>query len=120
MQGGRGPLVERRKYPRVRALHLVTYSAQSGSVQKIPASIGRTLDLSSSGTRLEVYQRIDPHCELEVEIAVGDTIFSTHGKYIHSSPIAEGIYTVGIEFDQLHPEIVALIDQATGDPLFAP
>jgi hypothetical protein len=115
-----GSFVERRKYPRIKALHLVAYSASDGGIQKFPAAIGRTLDISSAGARLEVYQYIAPDTALEVEIAVGNDIFATPGKYIHSSMIDQGIYIVGIEFDRLHPDIVALIDDAADDRPVAP
>ena len=104
--------IDRRKCPRVKALHLVTYVAKEGRVRKSTAAIGRTLDISPAGTRIEVYDPIDPGSDMEVEIAVDDKVISTLGKFVHSSETDDGIYVVGIEFDRAHPELFTLLEEA--------
>ena len=104
------PSRERRNHPRVKALYLVSYVTDTGGIQKTSAEIGRTLDISSAGVRLEVYERIAPNSDVEVEIAIGDTIFSTRGKFVYARETDSGIFIAGIEFTQLHPELLTMLD----------
>ena len=104
---------ERRSYPRVRALYLVHYVTDSEAFERTSAKIGRTLDISSAGVRLEIYEAIAPGTDVEVEIALGDLVFSTRGKTVHTLETDSGIFIAGIEFEQLHPELVPMIDGTT-------
>ena len=106
------PHRERRIHPRVQALYLVSYVTDTGDLQKKSAEIGRTLDISSAGIRLEVYERIAPNSDVEVEIAIGEMMFSTRGKFVYARETDCGIFIAGIEFTQRHPELVAMIDNA--------
>jgi hypothetical protein len=111
----RVPSGERRTYPRVRALYLVTYTTDKDGFTKTSANIGRTLDISSSGTRLEVYEKIAPDTRVEVEIDIRDTIFAAGGKCVHAREIDTGIYVAGIEFYEVHAELAAILHES-GNP----
>ena len=105
---------DRRNHPRVRALYLVNYITNSDSFEKTSTKIGRTLDISSAGVRLEVYEEIVPDSDVEVEIAIGDLIFAARGRYVHSQETDSAIFIAGIQFEQPHPELVKMLGEEGG------
>ena len=96
---------ERRRYTRVRALYLLSYVSRSGDEQKTPISMGRTLDVSPAGVRIEVHQPIEKGSEMEMTIGVKEDAFPVRGKVIYSTSTngAGGMHQIGIEFDGTHP-----------------
>ena len=100
---------ERRNFPRIRSLNLLSYFAKDGKTQKSPISMARTLDISAGGTKLEVYEILDLESLVEMEIAIKDTIFSIQGKVIYSEDLSNGKYAAGIEFSEINEELMKAI-----------
>ncbi len=98
---------EKRKYPRLKSLHLLSYINKEQGVQKCGVSMARTLDISPAGVRVEVYQSINPDSEMEMEIAVEESIFSIQGKVIYSEETSGRNYVIGIKFDKVSPQLAS-------------
>ena len=100
--------LERRCYPRLKSLWLISYVGKEGGVQKTPISMGRTLDMSPAGVKLETIEPLDPNAllELEMEIAIKERIFSVYGHVVYCREIPAANYIVGIQFDQPVEEII--------------
>ncbi|MCG2778411.1 MAG: PilZ domain-containing protein [Desulfobacterales bacterium] len=96
---------ERRRYPRLQALYLLSYINKEGGVQKTGVSMARTINLSLMGVGVEVYEAINCDSVMEMEIAVKDIVYAMQGKVIHSQEKASGNYIIGIQFDQVQKEL---------------
>ncbi len=96
---------ERRRYPRLESLYLVSYVSREGDVQKSGVSMARTVNISPAGVAVEVYQPLALHSRIEMEIAIRDRIFAVNGEVIHSQAQPNGNWIIGIEFDQSQEEL---------------
>jgi hypothetical protein len=96
---------ERRGYPRLKALHLLSYINKEGGVQKTGVSMARTINISPSGVGVEVYEPINRNSLMEMEIAIKDLVYTIQGKVIHSQEKTSGNYIIGIEFNQVQKEL---------------
>ena len=97
---------EKRAYPRVNKLYLISYIPKEGDRQTSPVSMGRTLDISPSGVRIEVFQNINVGSEMELEIAVEDSQFYINGKVIRSLESGKNVYILGIHFDDVCDDLL--------------
>lgn len=96
---------EKRNYPRVSKLYLISYIPKEGGRQISPVSMGRTLDISPSGVRVEVFQQINVESEIELEIAIEDTQFVVNGKVVRSLETGTDVYILGIQLDDVCDEL---------------
>ena len=101
-RGNPGP--ERRRYARIRSFSLVAFDDTD-----FGACMGRTLDISPGGMRVETFDPVPPGAKREIEVAVGDRIFVTQGTAVHSEKPRKGAYSAGIRFDRLRPDIVGAL-----------
>ena len=96
---------ERRRYPRLQALYLLSYINKEGGVQKTGVSMASTINISPMGVGVEVYEAINSDSVMEIEIAVKDTVYAMQGKVTHSQEKSSGNYVIGIEFDKVQKEL---------------
>ena len=96
---------ERRRYPRVKSLCLISYVLKDGKVQKSAISMGRTLNISPVGVKLEIYQPVEIGMLMEMEIGIGENIHSVRGEVVHSRKAEGDKYILGIEFIDLEEDL---------------
>jgi hypothetical protein len=96
---------ERRRYPRLQGLYLLSYINREGGAQKTGVSMARTINISAVGVGVEVYEAIKSDSVMEMEIAVRDIVYAMQGKVIHSQEKSSGNYIIGIQFDQVQKEL---------------
>jgi hypothetical protein len=96
---------ERRRYPRVKSLHLISYINKEGGVQKSGVSMARTINFSPAGVGVEVYQPISQDSLMEMEVAVKERIFSLRGTVIHCQEKSAGKWLIGIEFGEVQEDL---------------
>jgi hypothetical protein len=97
---------EKRGYPRVKKLFLISYINKEEGRQISPVSMGRTLDVSPSGIRVEVFQRIGINSQMELDIACNDETVSADGMVVHSSKIGNEVFVLGIKFNKMQHQLV--------------
>ncbi|OPX34282.1 MAG: hypothetical protein B1H11_11170 [Desulfobacteraceae bacterium 4484_190.1] len=97
--------MERRRYPRIESLCLVSYTSKAEKVQKTAVSMARTINISTGGAGIEVYQPISCNSIMEMEISVMEDIFSVQGKVVHSRKLSNGNFMIGVSFDQLQEKL---------------
>jgi len=102
----KGSKKERRHYPRLQLLYLVSYINKEGEVQKSGVSMARTIDISPAGAGVEVYQLVEVDSRIEMEIGVKERIVAVEGKVVHSQVQPNGHWIIGIEFDHVQEELV--------------
>ena len=67
---------EKRASRRIRSLNLTSYTPKKGDKQEYIVSIGRTLDVSEGGVKVETHRKLDNGTELEMDIAVEEKIIT--------------------------------------------
>lgn len=95
---------EKRTSPRIRSLNLTSYVPKKGEQQEYIISIGRTLDVSEGGAKLETHRHLDPGTKLELDVAVQDKIISARGEVVHSEDLGNGLFGIGIRFTDISEE----------------
>ncbi|MCG6917417.1 MAG: PilZ domain-containing protein [Deltaproteobacteria bacterium] len=95
---------EKRASPRIRSLNLASYVPKKDEKQEYIISIGRTLDVSEGGAKIETHRKLDRGLELELEIAVEDQIISAKGEVLYSTELADGLFGTGIRFTAIAEE----------------
>jgi len=95
---------EKRASPRIRSLNLASYVPKKDEQQEYIISIGRTLDVSEGGAKIETHRKLDRGLQLELEIAVEDQIISARGEVLYSTELADGLFGTGIRFTSIAKE----------------
>jgi hypothetical protein len=95
---------EKRESPRIRSLYLTSYIPKKGKRQVYIISIGRTLDVSKGGAKIETHRQLDIGTKLELEIAVEDRIIAAKGEVVYSEKIGAGLFGTGISFISIDEE----------------
>jgi len=97
---------DRRLHPRIDSLHLISYVNKEDGVQQTPVSVGRVLDISAGGARIEVLQDIAVDSEMEMDVAIRETKLQVHGKVVRTEPGDQsGTWVAGIQFDHEVPDL---------------
>ncbi len=100
---------ERRSYPRLKRLYLISYINKEEDRQISPVSMGRTLDISPTGVRVEVFQQINLKSHMEMEIGIDESILPIQGQVIHVEKTSDEGYVIGIQFNELQAELAKCI-----------
>lgn len=103
---------DRRREPRVQALdlvHIEEYRYPSLTNFKTDDAIGRSLDLSHEGMRLQLDHPLPLKTKLGLDLALGNTVLRMQGRVV-SSRIVEDRYEMGVEFTDVKPEQWEAID----------
>ena len=100
---------EKRTSPRIRSLYLTSYIPKKGKEQDYIISIGRTLDVSEGGVRVETHRQLDKGTKLELHIAVEDEIISAEGEVLYCEELSDGLFATGICFTSIRKEDCRLL-----------
>ncbi len=98
-----------RKTPRVLSLNLVSVTEMNEEGVPTLDTMGRTLDISDGGIKLETTAPISISSEVELSIAFGEEIIRPRGRVVHLEEAEEGWYTIGLVFLDLSPEELQVI-----------
>ena len=91
----------RRRALRVRSINLVAYAGKRRERQKTSISMGKTLDLSQSGVRIQVSTGLEEGDLLEIEIGAGEELIQAEARVVHVELVEGGFFEVGAEFTNL-------------------
>ena len=105
---------EKRKFQRFDSLHLLDCLAVDKAGNEGEYSMGRTLDISINGIKMETIQKIPMEDSLLITLGVEDDLVNISGKPIHSTK-ADNRYISGIEFSKVNAEGRALLRQYIDD-----
>ena len=96
---------ERRRTPRIEAVYLLSYINRRQNVQQTPISMGRTLDISPVGARVELFEPIAAGSEMELQIAVAETCVHVRGSVVRVESCESGKYIAGVAFAHEQAEL---------------
>jgi hypothetical protein len=100
---------EQRHSRRIRSLHLTSYVPRKGGEQEYIVSIGRTLDVSGGGVKVEVHRELAKGTELDMDIAIEDRLITAKGVVVYAEPLPGGLYGTGIRFTAISDDDLALL-----------
>jgi len=89
-----------RKHLRIGSLNLLYFGVYEKDVL-IKQGIGRTLDVSESGIRLETHFPVDPKNIVQLSIGLKDDLVDIEGRAVHTVPGSSGKYEIGINFSRI-------------------
>jgi len=98
----------KRKHLRVRSLNLLYLGVYEKDVL-IKQGMGRTLDVSESGIRLETHFPVDPVNIVHLSIGLKDELVEIKGRAVHTVPERSGKYEVGIKFNRIKKSSLEIV-----------
>lgn len=94
---------EKRKFIRWDAIHLLDYVVIDPDGSKGRYSMGRTLDVSLNGLKLETSYELPLESELEITVGIEEDLVDMVGRVTHKS-LRGGRHISGIEFVKMSAE----------------
>ncbi|MBE0585021.1 MAG: PilZ domain-containing protein [Desulfofustis sp.] len=95
--------VEKRKFIRLDSLHLLDYTVLDKDRSKGRYSMGRTLDVSVNGIKMETTDSLNVEDTLEITIGIEEDLIDLEGRITYSN--ADGArFVSGIEFVKMSGE----------------
>ena len=91
---------EPRQSIRVHKLFLTSYINREDEEQKTPISVGRTLNISTIGVGMEIFQEIQAGSTMDLEFDLQGSLLTVKGRVIHVRSEGDGSYVIGVEFDE--------------------
>ncbi len=89
---------DHRKHHRIDTLNLLHYACIDHNDQNVGQGMGRTLDVSESGIRLETHVPLDTDHEVLLTIGFEDHTIQIRGQVVHLQPNPQGRFEAGINF----------------------
>jgi hypothetical protein len=94
---------EHRHFNRKNSLHLLDYLIIDKDGLQTTYSMGRTLDVSENGLKLETTQKISKGDTLLITVGLEDDLVDLRGEVVHAEILDER-YITGIEFQDISAE----------------
>ena len=96
--------MDQRRFERKDTLNFldIEHVAREGEI--LNQGMGRTLDVSSVGLKLETYIPLKPGEMLRVSIGLEDDVVDLNGRIVHVSVEDNDVYHAGVEFVDLDSE----------------
>lgn len=100
----RSSLQERRRYPRLDSLNLISYTHFDEKDLPENGGMGRTMDISKGGVTIQTHQSFSINSGLEMTIALAEKIIVARGRVVHALKVGNDLYDVGVCFSQIGEE----------------
>lgn len=94
---------EHRRFNRKNSLHLLDYLIIDKDGLQTTYSMGRTLDVSENGLKLETTQKISKGDTLLITVGLEDDLVDLRGEVVHTEIVDER-YISGVEFRDIPEE----------------
>jgi len=88
---------EQRKFIRYDSLHLLDYIILDDKDRTTTYSMGRTIDVSIDGIKLETHIPITTNSKLLITVGLEDDLIELEGQATHEA-MGDGRYTSGVSF----------------------
>ena len=92
---------ERRKWARVPAEHLVSYTHFDEEGEPDDMGMARTLDLSGGGILLEMARPMGEESPVEIKMISGEHILRARGRVTYSQILAPDRWRIGLRFTEI-------------------
>lgn len=116
---------ERRRAERRRALNFLEFAVVDGQGEVLFREMGRTLNVSATGIKLETPALLEAGQKVRVSIGLKDDMIALQGRVAHTEVVGESLFNAGIQFTQVDEEgeqvleryLQAFQAEAAGSPL---
>ena len=102
---------EHRKHNRIDSLNLLHYACIDQNNQQVGQGMGRTLDVSESGIRLETHVPLDTAHIVALTIGLEDDTIQIKGQVVHMQPNDKGRFEAGINFFEIGRSELGILKQ---------
>lgn len=92
---------EKRTVSRTDSINFVSYSYLNNKQKIVVEELGRTLDISLGGIKLEVPDEKVPENKILLHVALEEVVIKIEGVIAHVVKNANGLSEVGIRFDNI-------------------
>jgi len=99
----------KRKHKRFDALNLLSYVSLDEDGKEWNQGMGRTLDISESGLRLETNEVIKTKYILLISIGIEDELVSIKGKVVYTNRGDANMFETGIEFIEVKQDVLTTL-----------
>ena len=100
--------IDRRKFTRVPTLNVVSFLSIDENGNTLSHGMGKALDISQSGIRLETSQKIESDYILLEFVDLEDTLVNIKGKVAYCKSFDQKVFNIGISFEGTHEENIAI------------
>ena len=100
---------ERRKYPRVTSVNLLSYDSFDEEGKPLERGMGKTLDISLGGLLLETKVPIEAQYVLLMAINIREELIKIKGRVVYSREAEPGIFHSGIRFKEKNEKVHEIV-----------
>ena len=105
---------ERRTEPRVSSLNLVSVAQFDEQGFRADLTVGRTMDLSCKGVRVELNRALPLRSKVRLTLALGHDILEVEGTVCHLEVLDEHTCSMGLQFQRVSDHDAQTIDEYLG------
>lgn len=87
-----------RKFKRLDSINLLNYTCLDTDGNEAVRGMGRTMDISHNGIRLETHMSVQAYKNIVLTIGLEEDLFDVTGVIVYSRKEEDGTYQTGIEF----------------------
>jgi len=99
----------KRRHERYDALNLLSYVCVDSDGKEWTQGMGRTLDISENGLRLETHEPIDTKYVVLLSVGIEDELVDIRGKVVYCHRGEEQKFECGIEFLEVPSEAYTIL-----------
>jgi hypothetical protein len=100
--------IDRRKFPRVPTRNVVSYLSIDENGNTLSHGMGKAMDISQSGIRLETSQKIESGYIILEFVDLEDKLVNVKGKVAYCMSCDQKVFNIGISFEGTHEENIAI------------
>ena len=100
--------IDRRKFPRVPTRNVVSYLSLDENGNTLSHGMGKAIDISQSGIRLETSQKIESDYILLEFFDLEENLVNIKGKVAYCKRYGQKVFRTGIRFEGTHEENIAI------------
>ena len=100
--------IDRRKFPRVPTRNVVSYFSIDENGNTLSHGMGKAMDISQSGIRLETSQKIESRYIILEFVDLEDKLVNVKGKVAYCKSSDQKVFNIGISFEGTHEENIAI------------
>ena len=104
-------MVDRRKYPRVNTINLISHVTIDETGRRIFKGMSRALDISRGGMLLETVYPIESGCLSLMTVDMDNNLIEIKGELIYCSKSDTAMYHSGIKFIGANEQITKFVTQ---------
>jgi len=100
---------DKRNHARVNSIYHVQFSKKNKKGEKSSVNMGRCLNVSAGGMKLEIDRALKAHSLLDLEIITKNKLFKLDAEVIFSHKRSKGLCHSGIRFSEVQEKLAGVL-----------